>query len=130
MLLFGAKRLHYVESIVNPKDELELPVDYTQSMIAGALAYAAGLNDAAIIGLGGGRTAWYLHKSVPELAIHGGRTRSGSGALADVYFNVRPEHEFRHRDQGRPRLPGARPTMCSTSSSSTPIADLSFRSIC
>ena len=54
-------------SIVNPKDELDLPVYYTQSMTAG-LAYAAGLDDAAIIGLGGGRTAWYHHKSVPGAA--------------------------------------------------------------
>jgi hypothetical protein len=42
LLSFGAKRLRYVESIVNPNDELELPVYYTQSMTAG-LAYAAGL---------------------------------------------------------------------------------------
>ena len=40
VLSFGAKRLHYIESIVNPKDELDLPVYYTQSMTAG-LAYAA-----------------------------------------------------------------------------------------
>lgn len=94
MLLFGAKRLNYVELIVNPKDELELPVEYTQSMVAGALAYAADLNDAAIIGLGGGRTAWYLHKSVPELSFTAVELDPEVARLADVYFNVRPEHNF------------------------------------
>ena len=48
------------------KDELDLPVTYTQSMTAG-LAYARRPRAAMIIGLGGGRTAWYHHKSVPDL---------------------------------------------------------------
>ncbi len=39
MLSFGAKRLRYTELIVNPNDDLELPVYYTRSMVAGALAY-------------------------------------------------------------------------------------------
>ncbi len=94
MLLFGAKRLNYVESIVNPNDELELPVEYTRLMVAGALAYPAALNDAAIIGLGGGRTAWYLHKSVPELSFTAVELDPEVVRLADTYFNVRPEQNF------------------------------------
>jgi spermidine synthase len=94
MLLFGAKRLNYVESIVNPNDELELPVEYTRSMVAGALAYPAALNDAAIIGLGGGRTAWYLHKSIPELSFTAIELDPEVVRLADQYFNVRPEQNF------------------------------------
>src|SRR5260370_1393454 len=66
VLTFGAKRLHYVESIINPNDLMELPVTYTRSMTLAA-AYAGQLSSAAMIGLGGGRTAWYLHKSIPEL---------------------------------------------------------------
>jgi spermidine synthase len=94
MLLFGAKRLHYVESIVNPADPIELPVTYTQSMVAGALAYPAELKDVAIIGLGGGRTAWYLHKSVPELSFTAVELDPEVARLAATYFNVKPEPNF------------------------------------
>jgi len=94
MLLFGAKRLNYVESIVNPNDALELPVTYTQSMVAGALAYPADLKDAAIIGLGGGRTSWYLHKSVPELSFTAAELDPEVAQVAATYFNVRPEPNF------------------------------------
>ena len=93
MLSFGAKRLRYVESIVNPDDELELPVFYTQSMTAG-LAFAAELNEAAIIGLGGGRTGWYLHKSVPDLKFTAVELDPAVASIADEYFNVRPEDNF------------------------------------
>lgn len=94
MLLFGAKRLHYVESIVNPNDQLELPVAYTRSMVAGALAYAAELEDAMIIGLGGGRTAWYLHKSVPDLSFTAVELDPEVVRLGAEYFNVKPETNF------------------------------------
>ena len=93
MLSFGAERLRYVESIVNPEDELELPVYYTQSMTVG-LAYAAALDDAAIIGLGGGRTAWYTHKSVPDLRFTAIELDPEVARIADRFFNVRPEDNF------------------------------------
>ena len=94
MLLFGAKRLNYIESIVNPNDPLELPVTYTQSMVAGALAYPAALDEAMIVGLGGGRTSWYLHKSVPELSFTAVELDPEVTRLAGQYFNVRPEPNF------------------------------------
>jgi spermidine synthase len=93
ILSFGAKRLRYVESIVNPADELDLPVTYTQSMTAG-LAYAGGLDDAAIIGLGGGRTAWYHHKSVPELRMTAVELDPEVARIAGQYFKVKPEPNF------------------------------------
>ncbi len=93
MLSFGAKRLRYVELIVNPNDELELPVFYT-AMVAAALAYATELKDAAIIGLGGGRTAWYLHKSVPELDFKAVELDPAVARIAERYFDVRPEKNF------------------------------------
>jgi len=93
VLSFGARRLHYIESIVNPNDELDLPVTYTQSMSAG-LAYAAGLDDAAIIGLGGGRTAWYHHKSVPGLHMTAVELDPEVIRLAGQYFGVKPEANF------------------------------------
>lgn len=94
LLSFGAERLRYIESIVNPRDEMELPVEYTRSMIAGALVYPTELNSAAIIGLGGGRTAWYLHKSVPELQFTAVELDPEVARIADRYFNVRPEDNF------------------------------------
>jgi len=93
LLTFGAKRLHYVESIVNPADELDLPVYYTQAMTAG-LAYAEHLDDAMIIGLGGGRTAWYHHKSVPAMHMTAVELDPEVARLAGEYFNVRAEPNF------------------------------------
>ncbi len=93
LMSFGAKRLHYVESVVNPKDELDLPVAYSQSMTAG-LAYASELTRAAIIGLGGGRTAWYYHKSVPDLDFTAAELDPAVVKLTEQYFNVRPEKNF------------------------------------
>ena len=94
MLLFGAKRLNYVESIVNPRDPLELPVTYTQSMVAGALAYPTTLADAMIIGLGGGRTSWYLHASVPDLDYTAVELDPDVVKLGAKYFGVAPEKNF------------------------------------
>ncbi len=93
MLSFGAKRLRYVESIVDPEDELDLPVYYTQSMTVG-LAYAPALDNAAIIGLGGGRTAWYHHKSVPDLHFTAVELDPAVAQIADQFFKVRPEKNF------------------------------------
>jgi spermidine synthase len=94
MLLFGAKRLNYIESIVNPKDPLDLPVTYTQSMVAGALAYPADLKDMMIIGLGGGRTSWYLHKSVPDMNYTAVELDLEVARLGDKYFGIKPEPGF------------------------------------
>ncbi len=93
LLSFGAARLRYVESVVNPNDELDLPVYYTQSMTAG-LAYAPTLEDAVIIGLGGGRTAWYLHKSVPELKFTAVELDPEVARVAQTYFKVEPGPNF------------------------------------
>jgi spermidine synthase len=93
ILSFGARRLNYIESIVNPRDELELPAYYTQSMTVGA-AYAAKLESAAMIGLGGGRTSWYLHKSIPELKFTAVDLDPQVVRIAGQYFSVKPEENF------------------------------------
>ena len=93
VLSFGAERLRYTESVVNPDDQLDLPVYYTQSMTAG-LAYAPELKDAAIIGLGGGRTAWYYHKSVPGLDMTAVELDPAVAQIADEFFSVRNEDNF------------------------------------
>jgi spermidine synthase len=93
ILSFGARRLHYIESIVNPKDELELPAYYTQSMTVAA-AYPVKLETAAMIGLGGGRTSWYLHKSIPDLKFTAVDLDPQVVRIAGQYFNVKPEGNF------------------------------------
>ena len=93
LLAFGARRLHYIESAINPNDELDLPIAYTQSMTAG-LAYASNLDSAMIIGLGGGRTAWYHHKSVPTLDFTAVELDPEVIRLAGRYFKVHPEPNF------------------------------------
>jgi spermidine synthase len=62
-------------------------------MTAG-LAYAAELKDAMIIGLGGGRTAWYHHKSVPDLSMTAVELDPEVARLADTFFKVQPERNF------------------------------------
>lgn len=94
LLSFGAERLRYIESIVNPDDELDLPVEYTQSMVGAALAFPAELEKAAIIGLGGGRTAWYLHKSAPELEFTAVELDPEVVRIADRFFSVRDGENF------------------------------------
>lgn len=96
LLLFGAKRLRYIESIVDHENELDLPVYYTQSMSAG-LAYAAGLDDAAAIGLGGGGIAWYQYKSVPGLRTTAIELDPEVVRIAGEYFKVRREPNFEVR---------------------------------
>ena len=93
VLTFGARRLHYTESIVNPKDETELPVSYTRSMTVGVV-YASGLSDAAMIGLGGGRTSWYLHKSIPGLKMSAAELDPEVVRIAEHYFGVKPQPDF------------------------------------
>ena len=92
-LQFGAKRLRYIESIVNPADPLDLPVYYTQSMGAG-LAYASGLDDVGAIGLGGGGIEWYQHKSIPGLRTTTIELDPEVVRLAREYFSVRTEPGF------------------------------------
>ena len=94
MLLFGARRLHYVESIVDPADPLDLPATYTQSMVTGALAFPTHLDSAMIIGLGGGRTSWYLHKSVPSLDYTAVELEPDVIRLCAQYFGVAAEPNF------------------------------------
>ena len=93
LLSFGARRLKYIESIVNPTDEMELPAYYTQSMTVGA-AYADKLESAVMIGLGGGRTSWYLHKSIPELKFTAVDLDPQVVRVTGQYFNVKPEANF------------------------------------
>ena len=100
VLSFGAERLRYTESIVNPKDELDLPVYYTQSMTAG-LAYAAGPGERRYH-----RPRRRPHRLVSSqerarAADDRGRARPRRGADRRRIFLRPAEGELRPRGDGR-----------------------------
>src|SRR4029453_18772579 len=67
-MTFGHNQRLFVESAYDPGNELALPVRYTRYMTLGML-YPPKLDTLLFIGLGGGRTSWYLHKSLPDLDV-------------------------------------------------------------
>ena len=93
LLSFHADARTWVESMVNPADELELPVPYTRYMTAGVI-YPEKLEKAAIIGMGGGRTAWYLHKSIPGMDMTAVELDPEVVRLATTWLGINEEAGF------------------------------------
>jgi len=89
-LTFGYNDRIYTESMGNPADPLELPVSYTRFMTAG-LMYATTLTDILEIGFGGGTTASYLHKQLPDATITSVELDDKVVELAEKYFGVKAE---------------------------------------
>jgi spermidine synthase len=94
LMTFGFNRAIFVESAFNPKDELELPAPYTRFMTAG-LAYARDLRSILEIGFGGGRTAWYLHRALPDTPVVSVELDPVVVDLARKYFGIADEPKFR-----------------------------------
>lgn len=92
-MLFGHNRRFYTESIYDTRDEMALPVTYTRYMTV-ALAYVPGATRLLEIGLGGGRTAWYLHKSLPEASMTAVELDKEVYELAVKHFGIREEPSF------------------------------------
>jgi spermidine synthase len=67
-LTFGYNRNIYTESIYNTHDDRDLPVEYTRYMTA-SLMYAREIHSILEVGFGGGRTAWYLHRFLPDVPV-------------------------------------------------------------
>lgn len=88
VLKFGYKRRHYWESTYNPRDPTEMPAVYTQFATAG-LAYTKKLKRAVVIGMGGGRTTWYLSHYLPAVQVTGVELDPEIVKIADKYFDVR-----------------------------------------
>jgi len=93
-LAFGYKRRRYIESRRNPDDLTELPVEYTKSFTL-ALAYPKNLKSFLMIGMGGGSTSWYLHKSLPEAKVTAVELDGEIISLADKYYKVRKQKNFK-----------------------------------
>lgn len=91
VMTFGHNRRHYTESRYNPRDELELPVPYTRLMTVGLAYLPRPPASMMMIGLGGGRTSWYLHRMVPGLDITAVELDPGVVELALRHFGIREE---------------------------------------
>jgi spermidine synthase len=93
-MMFGVNRRLFTESLYNPRDPRELPVAYTRYMTA-ALAYPTQLSNVLEIGLGGGRTAHYLHLHMPQVRITCVELDPEVIALAQRHFGVRQDQRLR-----------------------------------
>jgi spermidine synthase len=89
-LTFGYNDRIYTESTANTEDPLELPVTYTQFMTA-ALLYISEQRDILEIGFGGGSTASYLHRHLPEATVTSVELDEKVVELAEQYFGVKAE---------------------------------------
>jgi spermidine synthase len=94
LMTFGLNKTIFVESAFNPKDELELPAPYTRFITLG-LAYAHDLHSVLEIGFGGGRTAWYLHRTIPDVPVVSVELDPVVVDLARKYFGVVDEPNFK-----------------------------------
>jgi len=92
-MTFGLNKALFIESAANTRDEFELPAPYTRYMTAG-LAYARNIDSILEIGSGGGRTASYLHRSLPDVPITSVELDSAVIALSHKYFGIRDEANF------------------------------------
>ena len=92
-MTFGHNRALYTETVYDTRDELALPSRYTRYMTA-VLAYAGDVDRVLEIGFGGGRTAWYLHKTMPDLQVTSVELDPEVFELAKRYFGVRLEPNF------------------------------------
>jgi len=95
---FGINERRFTESLYNPRDPRELPVEYTRYMTV-SLLYPRQLTNVLEIGLGGGRTANYLHLHMPQLNITSVELDPEVIALARQYFGVRTNDRFRIVEQ-------------------------------
>lgn len=92
-MTFGHNRRIYTESVYNTGDETDLPVDYTRFMTA-TLMYAKDVHAILEIGFGGGRTAWYLHRFLPNVPVTSVELDPTVLELAKKYFGIKDEPNF------------------------------------
>src|SRR5574341_1148413 len=93
-MTFGHNKRLYVESEYNQQNEKELPVVYTRYMTVG-LAYSKSVESILEIGLGGGRTSWYLHKHLPNTSVTTVELDPEVISLAKKYFGIIEEKNFK-----------------------------------
>lgn len=94
ILTFGHNKQIYAESVFNSGDDRELLLTYTQLMTAG-LMYAKNVQSILEIGTGGGRTAWYLHRFLPDVRVTSVELDPAVVELSRKYFGLKDEPNFR-----------------------------------
>jgi spermidine synthase len=92
-MTFGHNRRIYTESVFNTQDDKDLPVEYTRFMTT-SLMYTKDVHSILEIGFGGGRTAWYLHRFLPNVAVTSVELDPAVLQLAKKYFGIRDEPNF------------------------------------
>ncbi len=93
-MIFGVNQQLFTESLYDPRRPRTLPVTYTRFMTVG-LAYAPQARSILEIGLGGGRTAYYLHQHLPDVVITCVELDPEVIALARRHFGINPDRRFR-----------------------------------
>ena len=93
ILTFGHNKQIYTESVFNPGDDRDLLVPYTQYMTAG-LMYPKDVKSVLEIGTGGGRTAWYLHRYLPDVRVTSVELDPAVVELSRKYFGLKDEPNF------------------------------------
>jgi spermidine synthase len=93
-MISGFNDKEYTWSIANKNNELEIPVIYIRYMTAGVF-YPEHVGKVLVVGLGGGRTSWYLHKHMPEVDITVVELDPDVIDMAQTYFGVREEKNLR-----------------------------------
>ena len=92
-MTFGFNRNIYTESIFNTLDDRDLPVAYTRFMTA-SLMYPKKIQSILEIGFGGGRTAWYLHRFLPDVQVTSVELDPTVLELSRKYFGIKDEPNF------------------------------------
>ena len=93
-MTFGHNQRLYEESRYNTADDRELPEPYTQFLTV-SLIYPNKIDSILEIGTGGGRTAWYLHRFLPNVRITTVELDPAVVDLSHKYFGIKDEPNFR-----------------------------------
>jgi spermidine synthase len=91
---FGHNKQLFEESRYNTADDRELPEPYTQCMTV-SLIYPNQINSILDIGTGGGRTAWYLHRFLPNVRITTVELDPAVVEVSRKYFGIKDGPNFR-----------------------------------
>lgn len=94
IMQFGKNSQFWTESVYDRSDERALPVRYTRFLTT-ALAYTDAPESVLEVGLGGGRTAAYLHLHMPQLTITSVELDPEVIELARKHFDLQPNERFR-----------------------------------
>jgi spermidine synthase len=94
IMTFGYRGSHYTESVYDQTHPRDLVVKYTRYMTLG-LIYPDKLERGAFVGLGGGRTASYVVRTVPDFQFDVAELDKEVIRLAQQYFGIEQSERLR-----------------------------------